>query len=323
MAVGINYNSLAMSRYTMWPFWFLNLAGIYNLIWGLLALFYPQFFLANFAHDSATTALGWQFIGLFVLVYGFGYIIASLNPVRFWPFIFLGFLIKTMVAVFLGVAIVKNVFESDFFVLIFLNCLVWLIPFFLILHLVYSLKLARENFNIPSFEESLQVFKTNHNQSLLELSRDKKVLVVFLRHFGCVFCRQLLSLLEDNYHFLLKNNVVPVLVYMTEHDIAADFLVSRKLSQCDCISDPERELYRSFGLSRGKLYQLFGLRVWWRTFVTGVLKGYGIGNQVGDAFQMSGMFLLDNHLVLKSFIPEYISDTIDISSFIDLKKESV
>ncbi len=48
-----------------------------------------------------------------------------------------------------------------------------------------------------------------------------------------------------------------------------------------------------------------------------MLQGYGVGNQVGDAFQMSGMFLLKDDKVLKSFVPEYISDTIDFKSFIE------
>ncbi|MAQ64445.1 hypothetical protein CL647_06975 [bacterium] len=311
------YEQQSLDRYTMWPFWVLLLAGFYNVLCGLIASINPEFYFLKFGMLIPQYLFVWRFFGILVMAYGFGYLISSINPVRFWPFIFLGLLIKVSFLILCFFSVFNEVMYFKFSVFMICNSIVWIIPFLLILRLVYTLKLVRENFNIPSFEESIHVFKTNHNQSLSELGHEKTVLVVFLRHFGCVFCRQLLSTLQLHYNSLKKSNVVPVLVYMSDHVVGSKLLQPYELSKCDCISDRDRELYRAFGLTRGKLYQLFGLRVWWKTFAAGVLQGYGVGNQVGDAFQMSGMFLLKGDKVLKSFVPEYISDTIDFKSFIE------
>ncbi|RAP25942.1 hypothetical protein DID74_02680, partial [Candidatus Marinamargulisbacteria bacterium SCGC AG-333-B06] len=207
-------------KYTMWPFWVLTIAGIYNIFWGVSVVFFPNLYFSEFGLSIPSYPIIWQFIGFFVMVYGVGYLIASLNPVRFWPFIFIGFLIKLFLLISFFIAVLNDYHLLNFWVFILFNSVIWLIPFLLILRLVYSLKLARENFNVPSFEEAIQIFKTNHGQSLYELSQEKKVLVVFLRHFGCVFCRQLLHIVETNYSYLRDNGVVPVLVYMADHAIA-------------------------------------------------------------------------------------------------------
>ena len=49
-----------------------------------------------------------------------------------------------------------------------------------ILYKVYSLKLVVDNYNIPSFEESIVLHKTNYDQTIKDLSNERVVLVVFL-----------------------------------------------------------------------------------------------------------------------------------------------
>jgi hypothetical protein len=60
------------------------------------------------------------------------------------------------------------------------------------------------------------------------------------------------------------------------------------------ISDPDRSLYRAFGLKRGALSQLLGWKVWWRGFIAGLLHRHWGGRLKGDGRQMPGVFLLED-----------------------------
>ena len=88
------YEQQSLDRYTMWPFWVLLLAGIYNLLCGLIACINPEFYFLKFGMLIPQYLFVWRFLGILVMAYGLGYLISSINPVRFWPFIFLGLLIK-------------------------------------------------------------------------------------------------------------------------------------------------------------------------------------------------------------------------------------
>lgn len=56
------------------------------------------------------------------------------------------------------------------------------------------------------------------------------------------------------------------------------------------VSDDDKRLYRTFGLARGSLGQLFGLTV----FAAGLRSiRWGVGRPVGDPLMMSGWFLVD------------------------------
>jgi hypothetical protein len=58
------------------------------------------------------------------------------------------------------------------------------------------------------------------------------------------------------------------------------------------VSDPEKQLYRAFGLARGGAAALFGPGVWLRGLGS-ARKGHRIGRPVGDPFMMPGAFLVD------------------------------
>ena len=60
----------------------LFIAGIYNILWGSWAVFFPK---AAFEYSGAEIPNYlelWQCVGMIVAVYGVGYFIASSNPYR-------------------------------------------------------------------------------------------------------------------------------------------------------------------------------------------------------------------------------------------------
>ncbi len=70
------------------------------------------------------------------------------------------------------------------------------------------------------------------------------------------------------------------------------------------VSDPDKLLYRAFGLARGSVGQLLGPGVWragWRAF----RAGHGVGRPVGDPLMMSGWFLVRDGRVVWSDLHEH------------------
>lgn len=143
--------------------------------------------------------------------------------------------------------------------------------------------------------------QTESGESLLALSEASPLLMVFLRHFGCTFCREAVSDIVKRREYLQKRKVRPVFIHMSSEAEAEEFFKSHGAATIDRVSDPDRNLYRAFDLERGSLVQLLAPRVWIRGFWTALVKGHGFGGLKGDAFQMPGVFLVSEGKILRDF----------------------
>jgi thiol-disulfide isomerase/thioredoxin len=309
-----------ISDYSLFPLYFLSFSGMYSILVGVIYLVAPNWYFLLSNMDFPFYPFIWQYYGAIYISLGFSFIISSFNPARFWPVLLLNLLFKLFICLCFFTLFLKGVIPNGFAYDVIFNHLVFVGPICLILLKIYNLALVVDNFNNPPFEETIELCKTNYNQSISELSKDRTVLVVFLRHFGCVFCREILHVLKQLKSEIESNKIILVIVHMINNDDARKQLEKYELENIDCISDPDRSMYKSFGLRRGRLYQVFGFRVWWNGFLKGVLKGRGFGTEMGDVLQMSGVFSLKDSKVLKSFIPEYISELPELSEFIKKTK---
>ena len=156
---------------------------------------------------------------------------------------------------------------------------------------------------------------TNEGTSVAELSFGQPVMVVFLRHFGCTFCREALSdLAKQRPHIEAETGIKLVLVHMADRALAERYFQRYDLEGVAHISDPGCEFYTAFGLTKGNFQQLFGLRSWVRGFEAGILDGHGVGSrQLGDGFQMPGIFVLFEGEVREAFVHKLASDRPDYS----------
>lgn len=154
----------------------------------------------------------------------------------------------------------------------------------------------------------LNRFKTNKGVSIGELSAHGKVMLVFLRHFGCTFCRESMADICTKRKKIEEAGTTIILVHQMDEGYARQIMEIYELDNLHRVSDPELKLYHSFGLGRGKLRQIFGLRVWWRGFIAGFLKGHLIGTLRGDGWQMPGVFVVYQNRILEAFRHEYASD---------------
>jgi hypothetical protein len=169
----------------------------------------------------------------------------------------------------------------------------------------------------PGWEQARLV---NSGESLAAISERQPVLLVFLRHFGCTFCREAIGDIGRRRRQIEEAGTRIVLVHMApDRAVAERFFKRYKLFPIDHISDPGKELYRAFGLDRGSPTQLFGLKNWIRGFQSGVLEGHGFsyhGETVGDGFQMPGIFFVYKGEVRNSFIHRFPFDRPDYEAIV-------
>lgn len=161
----------------------------------------------------------------------------------------------------------------------------------------------------------LKSMKDQHGKSLWDLSHDRRLLLVFLRHFGCTFCREAVADITQIKQQLDELDVEPIFVHMGGEEGGDEFFAERGLPGVRHIGDPTQELYRSFNLGRGSFRQLFGLRVFLRALKAGMVDGHGIGKAQGDVRQMPGMFMLHNGEVEATFRHARASERPDYLAF--------
>lgn len=126
---------------------------------------------------------------------------------------------------------------------------------------------------------------TGETASLARLYEDRKLVLVFLRHLGCVFCRQHVAQLRV--HSAL--NIAFVAMAGPEETEA---FRQKMRSPHRFICDADRELYRDFGLGRGEGKQIYSPKVFARGFGA-TLRGHMVGLPIGDPWQMPGVFLIE------------------------------
>lgn len=122
-------------------------------------------------------------------------------------------------------------------------------------------------------------------RELSEFYKDKPLVLVFLRHFGCIFCREQIAGLRP----YADLNII--FVSMGKVNEAADFKVKMEIPQ-PLISDPNKRLYEAFGLRRGSFRQVVN-PVTTRKGLTAFKAGHRPGMLKQDPWMMAGVFRVD------------------------------
>ena len=277
-----------------WPRFILRLAAIYNLLWGAWVILFPNqlFDWTGIARPNYPGI--WQCVGMIVGVYGVGYWFAASDFRRHWPIVLVGFLGKVFGPIGFIQSAITGALPWSWGATILTNDLIWWVPFGAMLYLAFkdNTDPKRRSEQVWSLDEANQRALSSNGQGLASMSRDRDVLVVFLRHAGCTFCRETLDELSKRREEWTLKKIQPVVVHMGSPDEGNAMMARWGLSDVPHISDPECRLFQAYELPRGTFSQLFGLRVWIEGFRAAILKGYGFGKLVGDGFQMSGAYLI-------------------------------
>ncbi len=124
------------------------------------------------------------------------------------------------------------------------------------------------------------------------------VMLVFLRHFGCTFCRETLADVARHRDAIAATGAQVAFVHMSPPAEADRWFAEYKVADLPRISDPDKHLYRLFELEEGSLNQLANPRVWWPWFRTAVIEGHGAGAAGPNWRQLTGVFVVHRGKVL-------------------------
>ena len=156
----------------------------------------------------------------------------------------------------------------------------------------------------------LALIRTESGASLLELAEASPVLLIFLRHFGCSFCRQAISDIADLRGELARCGVRPVFVHLGTPERAKPFFDYYGIGDVERVSDPEAAVYQNpvFAISRiHPVLTLFQPSVW-AGWMKGALFKHGIGAIKEDGKQMQAIFFLKGPKVVREFRYKTIAD---------------
>src|ERR1700733_14012644 len=160
---------------------------------------------------------------------------------------------------------------------------------------------------------ALRAYQTEAGRSLLDVVDQSPVLLIFLRHFGCAFCRQALDQVSKIRDQIAARGSQPVFVHLGTPERAKPYFDYYRLSNVERVSNPDASLYQhpAFALTRVNPFLHFlNLKVW-SGWLTGALSKYGIGMIHEDAHQMPGVFFLKDRRIARGFRYETIADEPD------------
>lgn len=285
-----------------WMLITLILAGIYNLVWGAWVVLFPNHLFDLLSMPRPNYIEIWQCVGMIVGVYGIGYIAAALKPLTHWPIVLVGLLGKIFGPIGFAQSLYLGKLPLKFGLTLITNDFIWWIPFFLIL------KEARKEY-LKKYEFQKKDFENEFPKDLYELSYQKKLIIVFLRHCGCTFTRETLEELKKSQDCLLENQEL-VIIHMGNNQQTIQWKKDYSLDKAIWIEDPDRNLYHASGLKRGSFSELFNLKLV-KKGIKAFLKGHGVGPQDNDGFQMPGVFKLENGKLIELHKYQDVSDTPD------------
>lgn len=291
----------------------LLLAGAYHILFAAWTNIWPfhAFDLLGIPHPNHPML--WRTLGLISGVVGFALLIASTDPIRHWLIVLLGFVKSIAATAIVAFAVPAGNLPPASLLFLPLDDMVWLLPFGAILWAT-----LQAHTGIPAsrsqpytVDQAAGLYALSNGETLASASDRRPLVLVFLRHFGCTFTRQILRGLQDLEQQAIQQNASLVLVHMLQSGKEIDYLGNN--SDIARIADPRCELYRAFGLGKGGLIELFGPQVWWRGMIA-VFRGCGIGHLAGDGLQMPGAFVFYQGKIVSSQPARTAADLPDLDA---------
>jgi hypothetical protein len=160
---------------------------------------------------------------------------------------------------------------------------------------------------------ALERYRAESGRTLLELVDESPILLIFLRHFGCSFCRQTLDDVSQIRDQIEGRGVRPVFVHLGTPERAKPYFDYYHLSDIERVSDPEASLYGGpvFQVRRKSVFSQFLIPGVWKAWLLGAVRQHGIGMIREDADQMPAVFYLRERAIAREYRYKTIADRPD------------
>src|SRR3984957_17379378 len=161
--------------------------------------------------------------------------------------------------------------------------------------------------------QTLASIHTESGANLVDLAQASPVLLVFLRHFGCSFCRQAISDVADLRSELDRRGVRLVFVHLGTPERAKPFFDYYGIGDVERVSDPEATIYRNPVFAIPRIHPALTLLQpsVWIGWLKGPIFKHGIGMIKEDGEQMQGIFFLKGPKIVREFRYKTIADEPD------------
>lgn len=139
---------------------------------------------------------------------------------------------------------------------------------------------------------------------------DGLTLLVFLRHFGCMFCRETVSDLREAAE---GNADFPSVLFFSQSSATEGRAFMRRYwPNTRVIADPQLELYDLFGIPRAGFLEAIGPKVL-KARSRARAKGLTNGPNSGDIWRMPGIFAVQRERIIWAHQAEHAADHPDFS----------
>lgn len=151
---------------------------------------------------------------------------------------------------------------------------------------------------------------------LTKRSYEHPVLLVFLRHFGCIFCRELVTELSELEPTLEALEIELAFVHVGTDQDADEFFSQFGLPNVARFSDPQSKYYDKFGLKQMPLVGMISFAT-----IAGSIRalksGMRQGKTKGNPKMMPGLFFVSQGKIVRKFIHKSPGDRPDIMALIE------
>ncbi len=140
---------------------------------------------------------------------------------------------------------------------------------------------------------------------------DAPTLLVFLRHFGCIFCRETITDLRATAD--AAPDFPRVLFFFQGTPTEGRAFLRRYWPDVRAVSDPELAFYDAFGVGQASWVQALGPSV----LIAGrraKKKGHESGERSGDIWRMPGVIAVQGDRILWRYHPRHAADHPDFAS---------
>ena len=145
-----------------------------------------------------------------------------------------------------------------------------------------------------------QVLTLPGDSPLHRVAAQSPALVIFLRSFGCTFCREALDDVSKVQREIREAGAGIVFVHGAAAAEAAPWFEKYRLRDVTTISDPDRVHYEAFGLGRTPAASMIDPTVWVRGAASAASHGFG-SQTMAMMRQLPGVFVVQAGEILAEY----------------------
>ncbi|MBW2241490.1 MAG: hypothetical protein JRH01_05845 [Deltaproteobacteria bacterium] len=138
-----------------------------------------------------------------------------------------------------------------------------------------------------------------------------RTLLVFLRHFGCVFCRETLGDLREASE--ADESFPDVIFFSQASPMESRVFLRRYWPGARAVSDPDEFFYDGFGIERASKLTIFSPQVF-AAKRRAAAKGHQGGERSGDIWRMPAAFVVEGDQILWAYEPKHPGDHPDFQA---------